>query len=83
MDGPSGSDIFNLCLEAHGGDLRNAFSEVRLAVTGEWGTLIKRIQPLVSDTGYRIDSNEVYWIQDDRSRIEWTGPDGTKVINWK
>ena len=81
-EGLSGEAIFAQCLEAHGGDLRDSAAEVQLAVTGEWGSLIQRFQPLVADAGWRIESSEHHWTVDGKSRIEWTGPDGTKRINW-
>ena len=80
--GLTGSEVLASCLEAHGGDLRNDFSEVRLSVTGTWGNMIKRIQPIVTDFEYRIDSSERYWIRDGRSQVEWNGPAGQKVITW-
>lgn len=80
--GLTGSEILANCLDAHGGDLRNDFSEVRLSVSGTWGNAIKRIQPIVTDFEYRIDSIERYWISEGKSRIEWNGPAGQKVIMW-
>jgi len=81
-DGLSAGKILADCLQAHGGQPELEFSQVQLSVSGTWGSMIKRIQPLVTDFGYRIDSKETYYIRDGRSRIEWNGPEGTKVIEW-
>jgi hypothetical protein len=68
---------------AHGGDLRDSVREVRLALTGEWGTAIRRIQPLVTDFTYRIDADERHLIADGRSLVEWSGPAGVKHVDWR
>ncbi len=81
-EGRDASAILAGCLEAHGGNLKDSVKEVRISITGEWGSLIKKIQPLVTDAGYRIESEERYWIQEDRSLVEWTGPEGIKRIAW-
>lgn len=79
---PEAVTLLGQCLEAHGGDLRDSMAEVRMGITGEWGTLIRKIQPLVTDAGFRIESDERYWIREGRSLVEWRGPEGTKRINW-
>jgi hypothetical protein len=81
-DGLDGPTLLEQCIEAHGGDLRNSVREVRLALSGEWGVMIRRIQPLVTDFGYRIDANERHFIQEGRSLVEWSGPAGAKRIDW-
>ena len=78
----SAAEIFADCLQAHGGRLDNEIDQVHLSVSGTWGNMIKRIQPLVTDFEYRIDSQEVYYHNEGRSRIQWSGPAGTKVIEW-
>lgn len=81
-DGLAGAEIFAACLDAHGGDLREVASEVRLSLTGEWSTAITKIQPLVTDFEYRIDAKEIHWIDDRRSEVVWSGPAGEKTIIW-
>lgn len=82
-DGLDGPAVLRRCLDAHGGDLRDSVDEVRLALTGEWGTMIRRIQPLVTDYGYRIDANERHLLDEDRSIVEWSGTSGRKLIDWR
>ncbi len=81
-DGLTADAILQASLAVHGGDLRESFSEVRLSQTGEWGTAIRRIQPIVTDAEYRISARETHFLQENRSRFEWTGPAGTKDIDW-
>ena len=78
----SAAEIFADCLQAHGGQLGNEIDRVHLSVSGTWGNMIKRIQPLVTDFEYRIDSQEIYYLKEGKSRIQWSGPEGTKVIEW-
>ena len=82
-DDLDGAALLEQCLEAHGGDLRDSAGEVRLALTGEWSTMIRRIQPLVTDFSYRIDATERHFIQQGRSVVEWSGPAGSKRIEWR
>ncbi|MEJ2401531.1 MAG: hypothetical protein P8Y52_09085 [Xanthomonadales bacterium] len=82
-DGLAGPALLEQCLEAHGGDLRDSAREVRLSLTGEWSTMIRRIQPLVTDFSYRIDATERHFVQQGRSLVEWSGPAGSKRIDWR
>lgn len=76
------AEILADCLQAHGGQLGNNIDQVHLSVSGTWSNAIKIIQPLVTDFEYRIDSQEVYYPKAGNSRIQWSGPAGTKVIEW-
>ena len=78
----SGEEIFAGCLAAHGGDLRKSVREVRLSTTGEWGTLIQRVQPLIADAGWRVEAEERHVPAEGRSEILYRGPEGTKRIVW-
>jgi len=82
-DGPDAATLLAQCVAAHGGDLRDSVNELHLSLTGEWGTLIRRIQPLVTDYGYRIDANERHLLDEDRSVVDWSGPSGRKHIDWR
>ncbi|MCC7249181.1 MAG: hypothetical protein IT473_11220, partial [Lysobacter sp.] len=57
-DGLSGEAIFARTLAAHGGDLRQYPGDINLSTDGRWFALIQKIQPLVSDSGFRIRSEE-------------------------
>ena len=83
VEGPDGATLLARCIAAHGGDLREAAAEVRLSLTGEWGVMIRRIQPLVTDAGYRIDAEERHFLREGRSLVEWSGPAGVKRIDWR
>jgi len=82
-DGPDAATLLVQCVAAHGGDLRDSVQELRLSLTGEWGTMIRRIQPLVTDFGYRIDATERHFPQGGRSLAEWSGPAGSKRVDWR
>lgn len=74
--------ILEDCVAAHGGDLREKEVEkINFSVTGKWGSLIKKIQPLVTDHRYRIDSDEAFFPQDLVYQVKWRGPAGEKTIN--
>jgi len=79
-DGRSGRELFEASLAAHGGDVREAVNDLNVAVTGEWGNLIRRIQPLVTDFKYRIQSEERLHPESGVYAVKWTGPAGTKTI---
>ncbi len=79
-EGRSGKDLLEESLAAHGGDIRKAVSDLNVAVTGEWGNLIRKIQPLVTDFKYRIRSEERLLPESEIYSVKWTGPAGTKTI---
>ena len=59
-DGLSAQQVFAQCLAAHGGDIRQHPGDINLSTDGQWYALIQRIQPIVSDAGYRVTSQERY-----------------------
>ena len=67
-------------LTAHGGDLSDDPGDFNLAMTGEWSSAIVRIQPVVTDAGYRISAHERYRPADRLYAVRHTGPDGVKTI---
>lgn len=79
-DGLSGDAIFARTLAAHGGDLRRYPGDINLSTDGRWYALIQKIQPVVSDSGFRIRSQERYRPSDGLYAIEHTGPDGSKHV---
>jgi len=74
------AELFESCLAAHGGDLKQSVNDVNIAISGEWGALIKKIQPLVTDFNYRIASEERYLLSESASAVRWRGPAGVKFI---
>lgn len=79
-DGLSAQAIFDRSLEAHGGDLRRHAGDINLSTDGRWYRLIQRIQPVVTDTGFRVKSEERYRPADGLYAVRHTGPDGTKHV---
>jgi len=72
--------IFEQCLAAHGGDIRTYAADLNLSIDGTWSTLIQRIQPIVTDSAYRITAQERYRPSDQLHAVWWQGPAGTKKV---
>ncbi len=79
-EGLSGDAIFALTLAAHGGDLRRYPGDINLSTDGRWFALIQRIQPLVTDSAFRIRSEERYRPSDGLYAVHHTGPEGSKHV---
>jgi hypothetical protein len=61
-------------------DLRAYPGDINLSTDGLWFALIQRIQPLVSDSGFRIRSEERYRPRDGLYAVSHTGPQGIKHV---
>jgi hypothetical protein len=72
--------IFARSLAAHGGDLRQYSGDLNLSTDGRWFALIQRIQPLVTDSAYRIRSEERYRPADGLYAVRHAGPSGVKTV---
>lgn len=79
-DGISGDAIFARTLAAHGGDLRAYPGDINLSTDGQWFALIQKIQPVVTDSGFRIRSEERYRPRDGLYAVHHTGPEGNKHV---
>jgi hypothetical protein len=79
-DGLTGDAIFARTLAAHGGDLRQYPGDINLSTDGRWFALIQKIQPVVTDSGFRIRSEERYRPRDGLYAVTHTGPEGTKHV---
>jgi hypothetical protein len=79
-DGLSGDAIFARTLAAHGGDLRAYPGDINLSTDGQWFALIQKIQPLVTDSAFRIRSEERYRPRDGLYAVTHTGPEGSKHV---
>jgi hypothetical protein len=79
-DGLNAAAVFNRTMNAHGGDLRSDAGTFSLAMTGEWKRLIVRIQPVVTDAGYRISAEERYRPSEQLYEVSHQGPEGTKKV---
>jgi hypothetical protein len=74
------SSLFERTLAAHGGDLSADPGDFNLAMSGEWSRAIVRIQPVVTDAGFRISAQERYRPADRLYAIRHSGPDGVKTV---
>ena len=79
-DGLSAEQVFERCLAAHGGDVRSYAGDLNLSTDGRWYRLIQRIQPVVSDAGFRVTSQERYRPRDGVYAIHHQGPLGSKQV---
>lgn len=76
----SAGEIFSQVLKNHGGDEIERLKDVNVSLSGQWRSLIKRIQPLVTDFEYRIDSEERLLLKDGVYSALFTGPGGSKKV---
>jgi hypothetical protein len=76
----SAERIFQRTFDVHGGQFIEQLNDVNLSISGEWKALIKRIQPLVSDYKYRIDSQERLFLNDGGYIAFYNGPSGSKKV---
>jgi len=81
-DGLTAEQWFERVMRAHGGDLSQDPRDFNLAMTGQWYSLIQRIQPLVTDAGYRVSAEERYLPSEDLYVVRHRGPEGVKTV-WR
>lgn len=79
-DGLSAAQLFDQCLAAHGGDIREYPGDINIATDGRWYALIQRIQPVVSDAAFRVSSEERFRPRDGVYAIRHSGPAGSKYV---
>ncbi len=79
-DGLDAQAVFDRCLAAHGGDIRKHPGDFNLSTDGRWFALIQKIQPLVTDSAFRIRSEERYRPSEALYAVRHTGPSGTKYV---
>jgi hypothetical protein len=79
-DGLSAQSLFDRTLSAHGGDIRRHPGDFNLSTDGRWFALIQRIQPLVTDSAFRIRSEERYRPSEGLYAVQHTGPSGVKQV---
>jgi hypothetical protein len=66
---------------ARQGDGWNKYREVKVEYTGEWSPIAGRLQPVLTDTGFRKSSVETYQPAAGRVRQVHTGPLGSKNVD--
>jgi len=79
-DGLTGNDIFERTFSAHGGAHLEDLKNLSVDVDGDWKYLITRIQPLVTDSGYRVRSREVIFPPYQAYHASFDGPSGNKWV---
>lgn len=79
-DGLDAAAIFAGCMDAHGGDMRDYTGDINLSTDGQWYQAIQRIQPIVSDAGFRVTSEERYRPRDGLYSVHHQGPLGSKQV---
>ena len=80
IDGLSAQEVFDRSLAAHGGDIRKHPGDFNISTDGRWSALIQRIQPLVTDSAFRIRSEERYRPSEGLYAVRHSGPSGTKYV---
>jgi hypothetical protein len=63
------------------GDAWKKYREVTVGYTGEWSPIAERLQPGLTDSGYRKSSVEIYQPATGRVRQVHTGTLGTKIVS--
>lgn len=79
-DGLSAEQVFDQSLAAHGGDIRDYDGDINISTDGRWYALIQRIQPVVSDAGFRVTSEERFRPSDGVYAVRHSGPLGSKQV---
>lgn len=79
-DGLDAATLFARALAAHGGDVHGNVADLNFSTDGQWNRLIQRIQPVVTDTAYRIRAEERYLPATRLYAVQWQGPAGTKRV---
>ena len=74
------SQIFDRTFNVHGGEKLDQLNDVNLSISGQWKRLITRIQPLVTDFTYRVDSQERLFPSSGGYVALYNGPSGTKKV---
>ena len=77
---PNGVEIFTNTFNTHGGESLDQLNDVNVSITGKWKKLIRKIQPLVTDFNYRVDSQERLLPQARIYAALYRGPGGTKKV---
>ncbi len=77
---PAGAtDLLRQSARAHGDPWLN-YQRVDTAYAGKWSAIATRLQPVLTDPGFRKDSVETYRPRQQSVRQLHTGPDGTKEV---
>lgn len=72
--------ILNQSAAAHGDPWRK-YRLVEVGYTGEWSPIAERLQPVLTDSGFRKSSVETYQPAAGKVRQVHSGPSGTKTVD--
>ena len=73
-------DVLEKSIAAHGGYLFEQPGSVRVSYDGEWRNVVKVLQPVLVDAGYRQTSDEMLDLTTAGIVQVHNGPDGTKLV---
>lgn len=74
------TSLLDASVEAHGGDAYQKLTNIAVSYDGRWGRLIQRIQPVLTDTGYRKSSEERLLLKEGIVLQRHRGPEGVKTV---
>ncbi|HUD33203.1 MAG TPA: hypothetical protein VMR43_09345 [Variovorax sp.] len=80
---PEAMRVLRESAESHGLPAYRDLADINIAYEGEWRPLIGRIQPEVTDTGFRGRSQERLMPRLGVSGQAYTGPLGRKQVAWR
>ena len=72
--------VLDRSIAAHGGYLFEQPGSVRVSYDGEWHNVVKVLQPVLVDAGYRQSSDEMLDLATAGIVQVHNGPDGTKLV---
>jgi hypothetical protein len=72
--------VLEKSIAAHGGYLFEQAGSVRVSYDGEWRNVVKVLQPILVDAGYRQSSEEMLDLVTAEIVQVHNGPDGTKLV---
>ena len=76
----SAEAVLDRSIAAHGGYLFDHAGSVRVSYDGEWRNVVKVLQPVLVDAGYRQKSDEMLDLTTADIVQVHNGPDGTKLV---
>ena len=74
------NEIFQKSFTRHGGLSLDELTSLSYDLNGEWKYLITKIQPLVTDSEYRVRSQEIVYPQVGAYHANYDGPKGSKWV---
>ena len=79
-DHAAAAAVLDKSIAAHGGYLFEQPGSVHVSYDGEWRNVVKALQPVLVDAGYRQSSDEMLDLSTAGIVQVHSGPDGTKLV---